>query len=165
MKEVDYQDVSQTVLKKVKEGVFLVVRSGDRENVMTIGWALLGYMWRKPVLMVAVRDSRFTFSIIEEADCFTVSFPTADMTKEVQFCGTKSGRDFDKFRECNLSKVEAGKVNAPVLDIPGYHFECGIIFKAAMDPKFLAGDLEHLYPAKDYHTLYFGEILASYLKE
>ncbi len=165
MKNVDYQDIFQLSMKRIKDGAFLVVQSGDRTNVMTIGWALFGYVWRKPITMVAVRKTRYTFGIIEEGDSFTVSVPTGDMTKEIQFCGTKSGRDFDKFRECNLSKRKAQKVDTPILDIPGYHYECRIILKSAMDPSFLAQDLEHLYPAKDYHTLYFGEIMACYLTE
>jgi hypothetical protein len=46
--------------------------------------------------------------------------------------------------------------------VPGIHLECLIRFKAAMDPRYLVDALENLYPAKDYHTLYFGEIAACY---
>ncbi len=165
MKAIDYQDISQSFLNKIKEGAFLIVQAGDRANVMTIGWALLGYIWRKPVMMVAVRKTRFTFTIIEDGDSFAVSVPTGDMAKEIQFCGTKSGRDFNKFEECNLQKLEPQKISSPMLAIPGYHFECRIIFKSPMDPKFLADDLEHIYPEKDYHTLYFGEILACWSRD
>lgn len=165
MKDVDYQTVAPTVMKRIEDGAFLVVQAGNRINVMTIGWALFGYVWRKPVMMVAVRNSRFTFSIIEEADSFTVSVPTGNMDKEINFCGTKSGRDGDKFRECSLSTTKARTVGSPILDIPGYHYECRIIYKSAMEPPFLSKDLERLYPMKDYHTLYFGEILGCYLRE
>jgi len=51
---------------------------------------------------------------------------------------------------------------APIIDIPGNHYECLIVYKAAMDCTLLNPDLEKLYPKKDYHTLYFGEILACY---
>ena len=165
MKDVDYQAVAPTVMKRIEDGAFLVAQAGDRINVMTIGWAMFGHVWRKPTMMVAVRNSRFTFGIIEEGDSFTVSVPTGNMDKEINFCGTKSGRDVDKFGQCSLSTTKARAINSPILDIPGYHYECRIIYKSAMEPPFLSKDLERLYPMKDYHTLYFGEILSCYLRE
>jgi flavin reductase (DIM6/NTAB) family NADH-FMN oxidoreductase RutF len=130
---------------------------------MTIGWATIGFVWRKEVFMVAVRDSRYTFEIIEKADDFTVTIPASDGFKDaVMFCGTKSGRDFDKFEKCDLKQLQAQHVISPVIDIPGVHYECKIIYKSAMDSNFLDQDFEKLYPQKDYHTLYFGEILACY---
>ncbi|HYB19618.1 MAG TPA: flavin reductase family protein [Thermodesulfobacteriota bacterium] len=165
MKDFNYREMAAPVMKQVEEGAFLVVKGKDRVNIMTIGWAMLGIVWRKSIMMVAVRTSRFTHGIIEDADSFTVSAPTGDMKKEINFCGSKSGRDLDKLKECRLSTAKAKKVNTPVLKIPGYHFECRIVYKTPMDPKFLAPDLGNIYPAKDYHTLYFGEIMASYHTE
>ena len=165
MKDFNYQETFPKVMKQVKEGAFLVVKGKERVNMMTIGWAMLGLVWRRPTMMVAVRTSRFTHGIIEGADSFTVSVPTGKMKKEIDFCGSKSGRDLDKFKECRLSTIQAKKVSTPVLKIPGYHFECRIVYKTPMDSKFLSPDLQSIYPAKDYHTLYFGEIMASYLTE
>ena len=165
MKDFNYRENAAQVMKQVEEGAFLVVQSKDRANVMTIGWAMLGFVWRRPIMMVAVRTSRFTHSVIEGADSFTVSVPTGNMKKEINFCGSKSGRELDKFKECRLSTGKAKKVSTPVLKIPGYHFECSIVYKTPLDPKSLSAELEPIYPAKDYHTLYFGEIVASYLTE
>jgi flavin reductase (DIM6/NTAB) family NADH-FMN oxidoreductase RutF len=165
MKDFNYQEMAPQVMKQVGEGAFLVVKGKDRVNVMTIGWAMLGIVWRKPIMMVAVRTSRYTYGLIEEADSFTVSAPTGDMKKEIAFCGSKSARDLDKFKECRLSTTKGKKVSTPVLKISGYHFECRIVYKTPMDPKILPADLQSIYPAKDYHTLYFGEIMASYLTE
>jgi len=162
MKEFRYHEKIGKVMKQVEEGAFLVVKGKEKTNVMTIGWALMGVMWRRPVMMVAVRTSRYTYKLIQEAGSFTVSIPSGDMKREIDICGSKSGRDLDKLKECGFSAVKPQKVTTPVLKIPGHHFECRIIYKTPTDPKFLAPDLEDLYPAKDYHTLYFGEILASY---
>jgi flavin reductase (DIM6/NTAB) family NADH-FMN oxidoreductase RutF len=116
--------------------------------------------------MVAVRESRHTFGLIEKADDFTVSVPTSDNKKEVLFCGTKSGKDFDKFKECDLKTLSSKNVGSPIVDIPGYHFECKIVYKTAMDPKFLDSAYdEKLYSDKDYHTLYFAEIKTCYKTE
>ena len=163
MKNVDYIEVADRVMKKITKGAFLTVKAGDALNTMTIGWATIGYVWRKPVFMVAVRLSRHTFGIMERADDFTVTVPSGDMKEEIAFCGTKSGRDFDKFEVCNLEIAEGKKVSSPIIKAPGIHYECKIVFKAAMDPKFLDEAYDSkLYLEKDYHTLYFGEIQNCY---
>lgn len=166
MQELQSMDIAKEAMDIIKKGAFLTVKAGNKINTMTIGWATIGHIWLKDVLMVAVRESRHTFSLIEKADNFTVSIPTSDLKKEVMFCGTKSGRDFDKFKECKLKTSISKKVDSPVIDIPGYHFECKIVYKTAMDPKFLDTVYdEKLYSDKDYHTLYFGEIKACYKTE
>ena len=165
MRKVDYMSVAQQVMAQIKKGAFLTVKADDQLNTMTIGWALVGFVWKKPILMLAVRDSRHTFGIIEKAVDFTVSVPTTDMQDQVMYCGTKSGRDVNKYKECNLELVDAQMVITPLIKTPGIHFECKIVYKTAMDPKFLDKECEGLYPQKDYHRLYFGEILACYETE
>ena len=162
MKDVDYLAVAEEAMNKIKKGAFLTVKAGDRLNTMTIGWATIGICWRKPVFMVAVRDSRHTFTLIEEATDFTVSIPSGDLRKEIMYCGTKSGRDKDKFTECNLQIADGRTVISPIIDVAGLHFECRIVYKSAMDPGNMTADFEALYPDIDYHTLYFGEITACY---
>ncbi|MGB5158825.1 flavin reductase family protein [Desulfobacterium sp. N47] len=163
MRDVDYLNVAEDSIKKIKEGAFLTVKYEDALNTMTIGWATFGIIWRKPVMMVAVRSSRHTFGIIEAAKDFTVTVPAKDMRKEIAFCGSKSGRDVDKFKTCNMLTVAGLKVASPVIDTRGRHYECKIIYKSAMDPAYLDKDYDtSLYPQKDYHTLYFGEIMACY---
>jgi flavin reductase (DIM6/NTAB) family NADH-FMN oxidoreductase RutF len=154
--------LSETITTRIKKGAFLTVKAGNSMNTMTIGWALIGFIWQRNIFMVAVRNSRHTFSIIEKAADFTVSVPDGDMKEALMFCGSKSGRDMDKFKACNLITVSAQKTLSPVLKMSGIHLECRICFKAPMDTARLDPALEDLYPAKDYHTLYFGEIAACY---
>ena len=166
MKDLKYMSIADDAMRKIKKGAFLTVRAGNALNTMTIGWATFGFIWQKPIMMVAVRDSRYTFGIIEKASDFTVTIPTGDMMKETTFCGTKSGRDVDKFKMCNLQTAAAQKAASPIIKVPGIHYECRIVFKSAMDPAYLdQGYDQFLYPQKDYHTLYFGEILACYETE
>jgi flavin reductase (DIM6/NTAB) family NADH-FMN oxidoreductase RutF len=162
MQPIDYMAEADDIIKTIKTGAFLTVRAGGLLNTMTIGWASIGFCWRKPIFMVAVRDSRHTFGLIEKAADYTVSVPTGDMKEAIMYCGTKSGRDGDKLAACGLRTLEGQKVASPVIDAPAIHFECRIIFKSAMDPSHLAADLASLYPDKDFHTLYFGEIMACY---
>ena len=98
-------------------------------------------------MMVAVSLSLHTFSIIEAAEDFTVSIPSADMKKEIMFCGTRSGRDYDKFKECDLKTLNSQKVITPIIKAPGLHYECKIVYKSAMDSAYLNSDYDTtLYP-------------------
>lgn len=163
MKDVDYMSVAQDSMSKIREGALLTVQAGGALNTMTIAWATFGFIWKKPIMMVAVRSSRHTFGIIEAAGDFTVTVPAGDMRKETAFCGSKSGRDVDKFQACNLETADGRRVTSPILKVQGCHYECKIVYKSAMDPAHLDQDLDaSLYPKKDYHTLYFGEIVACY---
>ena len=163
MEKRAYLTDADKVMAEITKGAFLTVKADDKINTMTIGWATIGYVWKREVFMVAVRDSRYTFQLIEKTDNFTVTIPTDETYHDaVMFCGTKSGRDYDKFEKCNLRLKQAIHVDSPVIDIPGVHYECKIIYKSAMDSALLDNELEGLYPKKDYHTLYFGEIRACY---
>ena len=166
MKNVNYLSIAEEAIKQIKsKGAFLVVKSKDDEkvNVMTIGWASIGYMWRKPIMTVMVRKSRFTHHIIEKASSFTVCIPTDDLKEALDFCGTKSGRDFDKFKECNLTIVPAQKVDTPIINTAGFNYECKIVCKSEINPDFLCKEYrEDVYADNDYHTFYFGEIVGCY---
>ena len=74
-------------------GAFLIVSDGgQRTNIMTIGWAQIGFIWGKPVMTVLVRPSRYTHGLLEKAGYFTVCVPPeGKLRKELAFCGSKSG--------------------------------------------------------------------------
>jgi len=163
MQHVDYRAVAGKAMKQIEEeGAFLTVQAGDALNVMTVGWVSMGFIWGRPVMTVLVRKSRHTFGIIERAPEFTVSVPLVDMKKELEICGTQSGRKVDKLKKCVLELLPGVKVKTPALNIPGIHFECRKVYASAMDPARLIDAYKHLYPDKDYHTIYFGEIVYCY---
>ena len=166
MKEVNsfenYNDI-MSVLRG--DGAFLTVRDrSSKTNTMTIGWALLGVMWRKPILMVAVRPNRYTSNLLENADDFTVTFPFSDMKKELAFCGSHSGREVSKFKEPTINVLPSQKVRSPIMEVRSARFyECKIVQKTPMDAKTLEPDYEkNLYQGKSHHIFYFGEIVACY---
>jgi flavin reductase (DIM6/NTAB) family NADH-FMN oxidoreductase RutF len=166
MKDLNYMNIAEEAISKIKKGAFLTVKAADALNTMAIGWATFGFIWQKPVMMVAVRSTRHTFGIIEKAQDFTVTIPSGDMSKATAFCGTKSGRDVDKFKMCNLETADGRNVASPIIKVPGIHYECKIVYKSAMNPEHLDKNYDKsIYPKKDYHTLYFGEILACYETE
>lgn len=162
MERLQFENVVPQLLKQIKAGAFLCVQAGDDLNVMTIGWASFGFIWGKPIMTIAVRPTRHTFGIIERARDFTVSVPSVSMGKELECCGTESGRNCNKLKKCNLELFPSIKARTPILAVPGIHFECKMVCTTAINPKTLIEEYKHLYPQKDYHTLYYGEIIECY---
>ena len=162
MERLHYEAVVPQMLKQIKAGAFLCAQAGDDVNVMTIGWASFGFIWGKPVMTIAVRPTRYTFGIIERARDFTVTVPSVSMKKELECCGSESGRNCDKLKKCNLELFPSIKVRTPILSVPGIHFECVIACKSTINPKSLIEEYAPIYPQKDYHTLYHGEIKECY---
>lgn len=166
-KEVKFSDISDEALKQLIKGAFLTVKSGESMNTMTIGWGSIGFIWGKPVFMAMVRYSRHTYGIIEKAEDFTISLPlNGKMKDELSYCGTRSGRDVDKIKECNLSLRESEKVLSPVIDGCDIYFECKIVYKQSMDKDALDINLKkRSYPKGDFHEMYYGEIVRAYVRE
>ena len=148
------------------QGAFLTVKSGDKVNTMTISWGNIGFEWNRPIFTVLVRKSRYTYDLIEKSDNFTVSIPlSVDLKNALAICGSKSGRDIDKFKVCNLTLEKSKMVNTPIIGDCELHYECKIIFKQEMNPEMLSKEIvESSYKTGDYHTLYYGEIVETYMK-
>lgn len=146
------------------QGAFLTVKNGDTVNTMTISWGQIGYQWRKPVFMVLVRKSRYTYELLENAKEFTVSIPFSKNLKQaLTICGTKTGKDIDKFKECGLYLKEGNKISTPIIENADMHYECKVVYSHPIDINMI-NDLEvkKLYEDGNYHTLYYGEIVDIY---
>ncbi|WP_003544854.1 flavin reductase family protein [Desulfotomaculum nigrificans] len=165
--DVKYNEYAKELLEQLPKGAFLTVKAGDKLNTMTIGWGAPAFIWQKPIFLVLVRYSRYTYQLLEQAREFTVSIPiNKDMKKALAFCGTKSGREVDKFKEANLTAEPAKVVNTPIIGECDLHYECKVVYQQAMEPAILADHIKtSAYPKGDYHVMYFGEIVACYKKE
>jgi flavin reductase (DIM6/NTAB) family NADH-FMN oxidoreductase RutF len=143
-------------------GVLLVAGPGpEAANVMTISWGTFGIMWGRPVVMVMVRPTRHTWRFIEEAPDFTLNWLGDAWTDAVALCGTRSGRDLDKFAATGLTPVSGTIVHAPVLAQAELQLECTVVYRAPVEEARFVVDLAQWYPAKDYHGLFFGELVAA----
>lgn len=136
------------------------VGSDGKPNLMTIGWGLIGIMWNKPIFLVAVRVSRYTHKLLEESGEFTVNVPGKGMSEACEICGTTSGREVDKFERTGLRWRRGEFVRAPVLEGCPIVYECKVIYKDTVELQTLPESLvKAVYPRRDWHTLYYGEIL------
>ena len=164
-RDVDPFAAAPRALEQIQVGAFLTAQAGSYVNVMTIGWAQIGYMWSMPVLTVAVRTSRWTHQVLERARDFTVTVPWDDMSEALAFCGSQTGAKMNKIEACGLNLSDPFHVATPTVWCRGLHYECRIVCKSPLDPALLSRRLKSIYPSKDYHTLYHGEIVACYETE
>jgi flavin reductase (DIM6/NTAB) family NADH-FMN oxidoreductase RutF len=135
--------------------------AGGRFNTMTVGWGSLGTMWGKPFVQVVVRPIRYTYEFMERYDTFTLCAFPEDYHEALQLLGTRSGRYVDKIAEVGLTPIASTRVAAPSFAEAELIIECRKIYWDDMDPAhFLDPDIERNYPQKDYHRIYFGEIVA-----
>ena len=147
-------------------GAFLTAGKDGKANVMTIGWGFVGVMWYRRVVIVPVRESRYTKQFIEENGEFCVSVPlNGALKKELAYCGSHSGRDGNKFEAAGLNTLPATKVSAPVIDGCSKYYECKLLSKLPLNKDMFPDEInEYAYKTNDLHTLYLGEIVAEYDK-
>jgi flavin reductase (DIM6/NTAB) family NADH-FMN oxidoreductase RutF len=165
---VRYTDLfAQTIQRMREDGLLLVSLGADEKaNVMTIGWGTMGSIWSRPVFIVLVRPSRYTYSRLEQVSEFTVNVPPPELAAAVSHCGTVSGRDHDKFQETRLTLVPSRQVRPPIIKECVVHYECRTLHRNDLVPDALVEAVrEEFYANDDFHRIYFGEIVAAYAEE
>ncbi|PIE97792.1 MAG: hypothetical protein CR988_06470 [Treponema sp.] len=138
-------------------------------NTMTAAWGGFGILWNIPVAHVYIRPTRHTLNFTENNDYMTLSFfnPKCEKMKDaLKFCGTKSGRDFDKAKETGLKPM--------MLQTRAIGFEqaetiivCRKIYTDYIKPECFLDQsiISDKYPLKDFHKFYVCEITALYKAE
>ena len=162
---IDPQKAAVMLAEQLPKGIFLCV-GGETENVMTTGWGGLSFYWGKNVYVAPIRPQRFTYPLLQKEMAFTLGVPaTGTMKEEIVKAGTLSGRDGNKFKAIGLQTASARAVNAPVITGPdiALTLECVVLAKntfsvAETDPAIVKAT----YAAHDFHTLFYGEIVACY---
>ena len=114
-------------------------------NIITLGWQMRT-SFEPPMMAISVGHTRYSHELIKEGGEFVIAVPGIDIAEEVLFCGTRSGRDVDKFSETGLTPGEAQHVRPPLIEECLLNFECKIV------GSLNTGD----------HTIFAGEVLASY---
>lgn len=84
--------------------------SEENANLITVAWAGI-VCTQPPKLYISVRPERHSYNIIKESGEFCVNLPTADMASIVDWCGVRSGKDYDKFAYTKLTKQKSFSVS------------------------------------------------------
>lgn len=100
-------------------------RPGEKPNIITIAWA--GTICSDPAcLSISVRKERHSYDIIRETGEFVVNLTTKELAFATDYCGVKSGRDIDKFKECKLTPLKSNVVAAPGIAESPVCIECKV---------------------------------------
>ena len=118
------------------------IGSEGRPNIITLGM-YMPISFDPPLVCIGISPKRHSHRLIEETGEFVVNVPSIDLEEAMHFCGTKSGRDCDKFKETGLTATPASKVKPPLIEECYGHLECRVV------QSYVCGD----------HTLFVGEVL------
>lgn len=144
--------------------MLITARKDGQVNTMTASWGGLGVMWGKNVAMIVVRPSRYTKAFVDAADTFSLSFLPSAYRKQLNYLGSVSGRDEPKIERSGLTVVDDD--GTPCFAQADRILICRKIFAQVYDPQcFMDPAIDACYPDKDYHTLYYGEVMKILLKE
>ncbi|MBC7108837.1 MAG: flavin reductase family protein [Methanomassiliicoccales archaeon] len=140
--------------------VALVAMGNGERNIITVG--IVHAMSLKPAIVgVGIMPSRHSHKLMQKYDDFSINLPGKELVKEVMFCGTKSGKDVDKFKETNLTPVKGKKIASPCIG------ECLVVMECKKtgsldigDRTWFFGEIVHAEATKDYTRdkglLYWG---------
>ena len=121
---------------------------GEEKNIITIGWTGI-INSDPPITYISVRKSRYSHHIIEKTGEFVINLTTEKLAFAADYCGVRSGRDVDKFKEMNLT-AEAGEiVKCPMIEQSPVNLECRVLEVKS-------------YPT---HDMFIAEIVAMHIDD
>jgi len=121
------------------------VGENGKPNIITLAWAMPTSI-NPPLVAISIAPKRHSHTLIQETKEFVVNIPTMKILKETLFCGRRTGKNYDKFRETGLTPSPAKKVKPSIIKECVAHLEC------KLHSQFAAGD----------HTIFVGEIVEAY---
>ena len=96
------------------------------DNIITVAWT--GTVCTNPAMLyISVRPERYSYHLLRESGEFVVSLTTEKLAKATDWCGVRSGRDFDKWKEMHLTRGKAEKLTyAPIIQESPVNIECKV---------------------------------------
>ena len=170
MKKIEVSELHDNVFTTIgKEWMLVTAGTKEKFNMMTASWGCLGWLWNKPVAVMFIRPERFTHELIEQGDNVNLVFlgKSEEARKTYNFCGSKSGRDCDKAKECSLTPVETedGCVTFAEARLT---LQCRKLYKSRIRPEdMIDKTIEQWYGGVKggLHDVYVMEITAAYEKD
>jgi len=146
-----------------EQWMLITAGTTGRCNTMTASWGGLGILWGMPMATAYIRPQRYTKQFVDENEYFTLSFFPEQYRPQLSLCGSKSGRDIDKVKECGFT-VAAGEGGAPYFEQAELVLVCRTRMAVPMDPAAVPEDVKDKCYHNDYHTMYWGEIVEALKK-
>ena len=100
-------------------------REGEKPNIITVAWA--GTICSDPAMVsISVRPNRYSYDIIRETGEFVINLTTKALAKATDYCGVRSGRDVDKFKETGLTAIPGPVTGCPMVEESPVNLECKV---------------------------------------
>ena len=97
----------------------------EKSNIITVAWT--GILNTNPAMCyISVRPERYSHNIIKENGEFAINLTTRQLAYATDWCGVKSGRDVDKFKEMKLTKEKANIISVPLIKESPVSVECKV---------------------------------------
>lgn len=148
-----------------KDWALVTCGNADKFNTMTVSWGGVGIMWGKPVAYTFIRPQRYTFEFTETNDYFSMSFFDEELRDALKFCGSKSGRDYDKVKETGLTTAFSEN-GVPYFEEAKLVFICKKMYSQFLkEDSITDADSVSKWYNNDYHKMYISEITNVLVKE
>ena len=106
--------------------VMVSVTDGQgNDNIITVAWTGT-ICTNPPMVYISVRPSRYSYEMIKKTGEFVINLTTEELAFATDYCGVRSGRDVDKFKEAHLTKEPAQFVKAPMIKESPVSIECRV---------------------------------------
>ena len=129
---------------------FPVVLISTKTNILTV--AMIHYFsFRPPTIGIGIHKSRYSFELIRGERAFSVNIPTAQQIEAVQICGSKSGREVDKFQVARLTKVAASKISSSLIAECPVNIECQVVRELPLEERtWFIGEVVAVHEEQGY---------------
>lgn len=147
MKSVSLAD-ARPLFSRPERIVWAVAEHNGRRSICPLGWKMNTSI-SPPMMAISVAPPRFTHDLIAGSGEFVLAWPGEDLAEATLLCGTRSGRDLDKFAAAKLTALPGKVVKAPLVT------ECVANLECRVAGRMTSGD----------HTIFVGEIVAAWVHE
>ena len=159
MKKIDIKELGGNVVSMFDDSWCLITAGdGSSYNTMTASWGAMGELWNKDVCFCFIRPQRHTHPIAVKASRLSLSVLPETYREALRFCGTKSGRDYDKFKETGLTVAFDEHHTPYVGEADTVLLAKKLYVDEIREDSFLDPELLKNYKEKDYHTVFVCEI-------
>ncbi len=112
---------------------------GENINAITIAWTGI-VCSNPPKTYISVRPERYSYELIHSDGVFTINLPTAEMCRELDFCGVRSGRDVNKFEKCGFTAEKCNEIDTVSIAECPVSIECKVsdVLKLGSHDMFIA---------------------------
>lgn len=163
MKEIKPEELKDNPFTLIgKDWMLITAEKEGKTNMMTASWGGVGIMWGKNVATVYIRPSRFTKTFVDSGERFSLCVMDEKYRKELNYCGSKSGRDEDKVSACGFTVEKSdGTVWFKESRLV---FICKKLYSQKMDANLLNDEkMRNAMWANDVHEMYIAEIEKVYI--